>query len=290
MKPLGDFENFGPYVGTRHRREGRRRSARRGTHDPVPNPVPFFERLGGEEDGPYQRWRRAVGDKPRICWYPASGFDYRDLLFVPPRPVDAGPRESMILGLPKEEAPQLYLHVDPLGSSPRFPEKFAPWVDREGFFYEDGRTRMTILEREELEPIDLPFDLQALHSSGAMHHLGRWVFLRLQIESDTLGTYEVPLLTGFVDAVAFADRILLAEEISVKFVTAIRVKTGFGVDWLLKILPALQTEYLFIEGGLNCTGRFARESYPRIAKHLPERIGSLSSGGCWKGGVYRYPQ
>lgn len=105
----------------------------------------FLEHLNGENRGAFRRWLDGLSGEPRIAWYPSSGGDFRDLLYLHGNYAKLSPPSEI-----EPPPPDLYLHTD---YSPGF----------SGFsggqkLHEDTRTTIKVREVEELPRLSLPQD------------------------------------------------------------------------------------------------------------------------------------
>jgi len=236
-----------------------------------PSSPGFFHRLGGTPDGPFKTWlENFKGRTPRILWYPSCGTDYRDLLFAPSGEVTQTPDHYGTLNLPAAARPELYIHTDFLPSSDGSGTPF----NNPDTLHQDGITKIRIEAREELASLRLPVDTRLVDFEAHPEHDNRWFFFKLTVESALLGSYPAHLLFGVVENTAFAERVLLAEEVPVPFVVVKKYGSGFGgsrisPSWIPHLFQKFGTRYLL---GGDCrsdeTDPLPPPTFPRINNAL----------------------
>ena len=195
----------------------------------------LLNRLNGQRKGAFSRyltgWKRR-GRLPRIAWYPSSGEDLRDLLYLNPAFQEG--REDAVL------APDLFIHTD------YFPWQNSTFLDSPEVF-NDRRTRIRVLDIEELPRLQLPLSPELVdfeHGSSATH---RVLFVRLEVTSDRVPPFTAPMLYVFAENSAFAD---FAMHHGAHFSHCIHVRFGGGGGgggktggiWMLNILGRLGCE------------------------------------------------
>ena len=195
----------------------------------------LLNHLNGNNSGLFSEWLKTVSDTPKIAWYPSAGVDFRDLLFLHPKYVGLNPSET-----PEPAAPDLFIHTD------YFPWKESNFLEKKNLF-QDGHTKITIDQLEELPSVDLPQDSQIVTFPNVSQVKNIVVFMWLRIESHLLGDFKRPLIYIFSENAAFCAEILLAEKARISHIIHIRYGAGFGGGrssgiWLLNVLHQLKCE------------------------------------------------
>lgn len=157
----------------------------------------LIEQLNGGNRGKLRAWIDSLEREPRIAWYPSSGEDFRDLLYLSTAYQSKNPGE-----ISEPDPPDLFLHTD-----------YYPWSSSglldTAVLYSDDKTRITATDMEELPRCDLPLDPGIVDFPKGSIATGRVVFMWLKVASDTLGELTAPLLYVFAENAAFcAERML----------------------------------------------------------------------------------
>jgi hypothetical protein len=149
------------------------------------------------------------------CWYPSSGRDLRDLMWM-------HPEHLARIGV-NVSPPGLFIHTD-------YERSHWDWLHEETL-YSDRVTTITVMERIEME-----IDDDLLHDRG--RRLGydgkrffdrpRGLLLMLRIETDTLPLYSIPLLYLFMENVNFFREVVVKERLPVHAIYRQREGLGFG--------------------------------------------------------------
>lgn len=183
------------------------------------------DRLKGKPGGLFEGF---IGrhNKLRLAWYPSAGNDYRPLMLVHHRVNEREPME-----------PDLYVYTD-------YQPPLA--IEQEKVLYQDKKTSVTVLEREELEPIYLPV-MKEFMTLSVNHLHNRVFFLRLLLESAQFGSSEAHLLyVGAMNEVFCREFLLGGSHVS--HIIHVRYGSAFGGarttgSWILNLLKELKTEY-----------------------------------------------
>ena len=196
--------------------------------------------LNGNNNGPFLRWLNAFDGEPRIAWYPSSGEDFRDLLYLNPRFSDYCPATGA-----EPRHPDIFLHTD------YFPWSTSTLLDSK-VIYDDARTKVElrdiVRDIEELPRCDLPIEPGIVDFPEGSHATGRVVFLDISVTSEKLGSFSAPVVYAFVENEAFCARKILAKNGKISHVMHVRYGGGCGGGgrssgvWLLNVLQRIQCE------------------------------------------------
>ena len=196
----------------------------------------LLQDLNGNNDGPFLRWLNAFDGEPRIAYYPSSGEDFRDLLYLSPRFSDHCPATGA-----EPRHPDIFLHTD------YFPWSTSTFLDSM-VIYDDARTRVKLRDIEELPRCVLPVDPGIVDFPAGSHATGRVVFLDVSVTSEKLGSFSAPVIYAFVENGAFCARKILAKKGKISHVIHVRYGGGCGGGgqssgvWLLNVLQRMQCE------------------------------------------------
>ncbi len=192
--------------------------------------------LNGNNSGLFLRWLNAFDGEPRIAWYPSSGEDFRDLLYLNPRYSDLSPATRA-----EPRHPDIFLHTD-----------YFPWeraaLLHERVIYDDLRTVVERRGIEELPRCNLPIDPGIVDFPEGGPATGRVVFLDISVTSEKLGSFSAPVVYAFVENEAFCARKILAKKGKMSHVIHVRYGGGAGGGgkssgiWLLNVLRKIQCE------------------------------------------------
>ena len=192
--------------------------------------------LNGNKDGRFLSWLNAFDGEPRIAWYPSSGEDFRDLLYLNPRFSDRSPPTGA-----EPRHPDIFLHTD------YFPRSTSTFLDST-VIYDDPRTTVELRHIEELPRCNLPIDPGIVAFPEGSHATGRVVFLDISATSEALGNFSAPVIYAFVENEAFCARKILAKKGKISHVIHVRYGGGAGGGgkssgvWLLNVLQRIHCE------------------------------------------------
>ena len=174
--------------------------------------------------------------EPRIAWYPSSGEDFRDLLYLNPRFSGHSPPKG-----PEPRHPDIFLHTD------YFPWSTSTLLDSK-IIYDDGRSSVEVREIEELPRCNVPVDREIVDFPDGSHATGRVVFLNVSVTSQQLGKFSAPVIYAFVENESFCARKILPRKAKLSHVIHVRYGGGAGGGgkasgiWLLNVLRQVQCE------------------------------------------------
>ena len=217
--------------------------------------------LNGNHSGRLHAWLARFNGNPRIAWYPSAGTDMRDLLYLSLAYANLFPGSG-----PEPRSPDIYLHTD------YFPWQSSTFLDTPVVF-SDPRTTVRVAHLEQLPRLDLPLDPGLVHFPDGSDATGRVLFMELDIRSDVLGRFRVPLIYAFVENTAFCALKLLPNNAQISHIVHVRYGGGLGGGgfsngiWLLNVLRKLGCECLVTEERYSRgdTGERAYELYPELA-------------------------
>ena len=242
----------------------------------------LLRNLNGNNNGNLLRWLNAFKGEPRIAWYPSSGEDFRDLLYLHPTFSKMNPATK-----PEPKSPDIFLHTD-----------YFPWATS-GFLdgrtiHIDDRTLITVRSIEELPRCDLPIDENIVDFPQGSRATGKVLFLEIDVESSILGTFSAPVVYAFVENSVFCAKRILQQDSLFSHIVHVRYGGGCGGGgkssgiWLLNVLRRLQCECFVTDG------HYARQSgdertydlFPELAgpedKSQLEQVRIIKSAG-WSG-------
>lgn len=198
--------------------------------------------LNGNNQGALHKWLSAFNGEPRIAWYPSAGDDFRDLLYLNPKFSELKPATTA-----EPETPDLFLHTD------YFPWPTSTFLDSRTIHL-DSRTNVVVRSIEELPKCDIPLDKGIVDFPQGSNATGRVLFLDVQVSSDLLGTYSVPVIYAFVENGAFCAQRILPNNGIISHIVHVRYGGGCGGGgkasgiWLLNVLRSLGCECLVSDG------------------------------------------
>lgn len=241
--------------------------------------IEFLHSLNGRNCGAFRQWLDRLDHEPRIAWYPSAGEDLRDLMYLHP-----GFGELSLAAQPEPPAPSLFLHSDyfPWTSSRFLDSRWAYW---------DDRTCISVQAIEELPRLDLPLDPGIVHFPAGSAATGRVLFMQLEVGSDRLGSFSVPLIYAFVENAALCATRMLPHQARVSHVVHVRSGGGLGGGgytngvWLLQSLQRLQCEMFISDGHLQHRSGDDRvlELFPNLAGPRMELLDPIRTlpGASW---------
>lgn len=193
----------------------------------------LLQALNGNNTGKLAEYLKTLDHDPRIAWYPSSGEDFRDLLFL-----HKSYNEENIGGK-VPEPPEFFIHTD------YFPWSNSTFLDTP-IIHDDQRTKITVTALEELPGLNLPLDKEIV-AFDASHATGKILYLELQVESNRFGTFPARLIYAFVENEAFCARVVLPNAGRFSHVVRVVYGSSFGGGytngiWLKKILPRIGCE------------------------------------------------
>ena len=226
----------------------------------------FLKALNGDNQGAFCDWLRPwlqSKDCPRIAWYPSAGGDFRDLLYLNQRYVDANfkkPNEA-----PQE--PDIYLHTDYLYSSFNYQPLFDSIRSGTGVLFKDQFTEIEILKSEELSRCPLERAPELILDTKPHEASDRVFFLELEVRSGSrptrqLGTWKVPLLYAFVENTAFCFERLRPLDARISHIIRIRFGDGYASGtWILPLLGRLECEVFITDECAFNNDKYVFERY-----------------------------
>jgi len=218
--------------------------------------------LNGNKTGLFKKFLDEFNGEPRIAWYPSAGTDFRALLYLHPTYSKANPATGQ-----EPQPPDLFLFTD------YFPWQNSTFLDNRTV-YSDSRTTVYIEHIEELPKLNLKLHERLVDFKEGSTATDRAVFLKVKIDSDTLGTITYPVLYAFAENVAFYCNKIIPNEAIISHIIHVRYGGGLGGGgkasgvWLHNVLKQLNCE-LFITDGTNQWqdgDKFALELCPSIPR------------------------
>ncbi len=223
--------------------------------------------LNGNKKGLLYKWLNKFEGEPRIAWYPSSGEDFRDLMYLHSEFTKQNPASK-----PDPPAPDIFLHTD------YFPWRSSTFLDTPEI-YRDDRTTITVKAIEELDRCDLPLDDKLVNTPEGSVATGRVIFLEVNVSSTVLGNYTCPVVYVFADNASFCAKTLLPLHALCSHVIHIRFGGGLGGGgkstgvWLLNVLQKLHCDVFITDSSY---GRGSGDE--RIYGLYPELSGNEDIG------------
>ena len=154
--------------------------------------------LNGGSNGAFKRWIDRLEGEPRISWYPSSGDDFKDILYLHQKYND-WTSENGTAGV---KPPDIYIHTDcSLGSDSTLFDTIT--------VRDDWGTRITVNSIEKLPAREVTKRFESYRNCPENIAVGTVVFLELNVKSQFLGEYVVPVIYAFVENSAFLEDIVL---------------------------------------------------------------------------------
>jgi len=217
--------------------------------------------LNGTNNGAFRRWLDNFKGEPSVAWYPSAGEDFRDLLYLNPKFSEIEPASKT-----EPKSPDIFLHTD------FFPWSSSTFLDNRTI-HKDDHTTVSVKSIEELPACNLPLDNEIVDFARGSHATGRVLFLEVEIQSDTLGNFNAPVIYAFVENAAFCAKKILPYDGRLSYIIHVRFGGGCGGGgkstgiWLLNILQKVRCE-VFVSDS-----HYARQSgderiyqlYPNLA-------------------------
>lgn len=203
----------------------------------------LLKMLNGQGNGPFSRFLSRFDREPNICWYPSSGLDFRDTIYLSPEFAEYTPADS-----PETCFPDIFLHTD------YFPWERSSFLDTPIIFMDD-RTTIRIAEIEELPRLNLPRHPALVHFTDLNHASNRVIYLELSLYSNKLGFLKnAHVLYVFAENTAFCAEVLLPAQASICHLIHVRYGGGCGGGgtatgaWLWSVAPQLGCKYFITDG------------------------------------------
>lgn len=220
----------------------------------------------------------------RIAWYPSAGTDFRPLFFLDEAFYAEHPPDGGNDSLP----PDIFLFTDYALMSKSFEE--ALFHQGNPVIHDDGRTRVTLLNIENLGRIDFgPYAIHREHKENE-HYFNRVFFFNAQIES-SFGTFVKPVLYAFCNNEQLCSELLIPIRAVISHVIHVRYGHGFGGAncsglWIQHVLPLLNCE-MYIHDTLAHDSDFERKVIKHYGNVIPQnQIAKFQTireidGKCW---------
>jgi hypothetical protein len=225
----------------------------------------FLECLNGNNNGYFKKWLNNFQNiTPNISWYPSSGFDFRNLLYLSKQYAENN------ISQPKWIIPDLHIHTDfykpdfdtlfPRNMVRNFTKPlseieslFREYADLSGWYlFNDGRTSVRVAQLEILNPIELScHDLKNQKELVTLevdnHNFRTAYYLKLDIGSDKYGHFESHLIYVNIVNETFAN-MLIENNAELSHISHVRYGSAFGGarglgSFLINILSRLKTKY-----------------------------------------------
>jgi hypothetical protein len=239
--------------------------------------------LNQDHDGLLGQWLDENPWEPRIAWYPNSGMDFRDLLYL-----SQSWENKNKLGLP--HPPSIFIHNDcrvTIGGS--VDRGYGILSDR--LLYRDFWTTIRVIDVESLPRLNLSQKgfsqnhnrIQTTRSKDD----GMVLFMMISIDSERLGVLLQPLIYIIGETSAIADELFLRNNSRISHVWHTFPGTT-NCHWIGHTLQRLNVDFIAKDGNFYEPISSADEqnnetldSYPRIRgcdSDLPQKSDWISGG------------
>lgn len=248
----------------------------------------FLKQLNGDNKGHFDTFLNTMDESinPKIAWYPSSGDDFRNLIFLNEKYC-----AEHIKNINHWEQPDIFIYTDyytpffdrlfPDESTENFVNPlsamdalFSEYADIGGWeLYSDKRTSVRVKRFEYLPSMDARVDPQLVQFTDISKDPKKVAYMLLEVWSKTYGTFDVNLIYANVENEYFADQ-LIQSGAEVSHITHVRYGAGFGFakasgTYLKNILSKLKTKYFISDPHLemNEGDSAAVRLYPTLRKH-----------------------
>ncbi|NBP63801.1 MAG: hypothetical protein EBU66_03850 [Bacteroidetes bacterium] len=240
-----------------------------------------FEKHGNEH---FSAFIAGLDHDARIAWYPSAGTDFRPLFFLDEafyaeHPPDTGK---------DPHPPDIFLFSDYNLMSRVFEQ--ALFHKGSPIIHDDGRTRVTLMNIENLGKIDFqPYEIHQENKDN-QHYFNSVFFFNVQIES-AFGTFVKPVLYAFCNNEQLCSELLIPIRAVTSHVIHVRYGHGFGGAncsglWIQHVLPLLQCE-VYIHDNLVHNSSLEETVIKHYGNVIPqEQIAKFETirkmnGKCW---------
>lgn len=205
----------------------------------------FLDHLNDGKEGLLHAWMNTFKGEPRMAWYPSANTDFRDMLYFSRAFMEQEPGT-----LHEPPPPDVFLHTDylPWSHSSLLPERIEALQGH--IIHDDHRTRVTVLEAEELPRHPLPLDARIVDFPENQRNNGRTLFMTLQLDSNRLGRIVAPLIYAVAENAAFCALRMLPNHAAISHAVHVRYGGGCGGGgkstgiWMSNVLKRLHCEVL----------------------------------------------
>ena len=217
--------------------------------------------LNGNHRGLFHDWLAQFEGEPRIAWYPSSGTDFRDLLYLSPAFARKEPGTK-----PDPPPPDIFLHTD------YYPFDRSRFLDNRTI-YRDAKSRIWVKAIEELPKCQLPVDDQLVTSPEGSIATNRVIFIDIEVTSSILGHYSCPVIYAFCENTVFCAERMLPNKARISHIVHVRYGGGLGGGgkstgiWILNVLQKLQCEVFVTDShyGHGYGDDYIYKKYPELA-------------------------
>lgn len=201
--------------------------------------------------------------EPRITWYPSAGTDFRALLYISEQYSKLNPANST-----EPAAPDIFIFTD------YFMSGNSNFLDSKQI-YKDEFTQISVVSAELLPELNLELPEVLIDFPKPHSATNKVAFLNVRVESDVLGTYEVPVIYVFAVNEEFMSKVVLPNDGKLSHIINIRYGGGLGGgglvrgNWVPNILNKVGCE-LYISDNSNSDDRndeLVFVNYPNIANN-----------------------
>lgn len=201
----------------------------------------FLHVLENRENRHLSAFIANIGHDARIAWYPSAGTDFRPLFFMDEAFHAQHPPDGGSDPLP----PDIFLYTDYCLMNKDFEN--ALFNEGNPVIFDDGRTKVTLKDIENLGRIDFPAYPPFREDESNTHYFNRVFFFNAIIESKQFGVIQKPVLYAFCYNEQLCAELLLPVRAIISHVIHVRYGHGFGGAncsgmWIQHVLPLLQCE------------------------------------------------
>ena len=178
--------------------------------------------------------------KKSIAWYPSCGMDFRALFYLHPLYADHNPASEA------ETFPEVFFYTD------YYRHNGDSDFVRGSVLYADDRTKVTVLNIEELPKLNLSLNDHLIDISKPHSYSNRMFDMKLSLETPK-GNIQQRVIYAYVMNEAFYAHYLVPNKISVSYIVHVRYGVGFGGAkasgaWLLNVLDKLNCKVFVSDG------------------------------------------
>lgn len=203
------------------------------------------------------------GQEPRIAWYPSAGEDFRALLYTSEKYSELNPASSK-----EPKSPDIFIFTD-YWMSDRFDFLDTPLI------HKDENTKITVLSSELLPDLSLSLPDDIVDFPEPHTATNKVAFLNVRVESDELGTFEIPVIYAFVVNEEFMSKVIIPNNGKLSHIIKIRYGGGcggggkVGGNWILHLLNKVGCDLLICDDSHKFGGKDAIvfANYPNLASN-----------------------
>ncbi len=203
---------------------------------PIENPEVFNEIMG------------KLSDDPKTSWYPSSGGDYRDLLYLTKEYFQL--RRGLQSKVESVTFPELFIHTD-------YDSRYTNLIEK-GIIREDKGTVMKVTSQVKCtlnKSVDYEIDSRLILFLREAFRIPTCYLMNIEVSSKGMGTYNRIVVYFFMENFNFFREIVLKKNLKISHISNIRDGSVSGgghinMKFLEYFLGYMQTE-LFISDNIG---------------------------------------